>query len=75
MIQLAPRVVVDDTVLAGKPIILGTRIPVSLIVGQLAGGESIDAVMDEYGLTREDVHAALSYAAKVVADEEIREVK
>ncbi len=65
MIQIAPRIVVDAQILAGKPIIQGTRIPVSLVVGQIAGGESIEAVMDEYVLAREDVLAALSYAAKV----------
>lgn len=75
MIQLAQRIVVDDQILAGKPIIQGTRIPVSLVVGQLAGGESIEVIMEEYGIAREDVLAALLYASKVVADEEIREVK
>lgn len=61
MIQIAPHVVVDDQILAGKPIIEGTRIPVSLIVGQIASGESVDTVMDEYGLTREEVLAALDH--------------
>jgi uncharacterized protein (DUF433 family) len=72
--QIAPRIVVDDQILAGRPIIAGTRIPVSLVLGQLAGGESIERVIDEYGITREDVLAALSYAAKLISDEEIRQV-
>lgn len=75
MIEIAPRIVVDDRILAGKPIVKGTRVPISLVVGQLAGGETMERVMEEYGLAREDVLAALSYAAKMVADEEIREVK
>lgn len=69
MIPIAPHVVVDDEILAGKPIIQGTRIPVSLIVGQIASGESIESVADEYGLSREQVLAALGYAATVVADD------
>lgn len=75
MMQIAPRIVVDDKVLSGKPVIQGTRVPVSLLVGQLAVGEPMERVMEEYGVTREDILAALAYAAKVVADEEIRQVK
>ena len=72
MAQIAPRIVVDEQVRLGKPVIEGTRVPVDLVVGQLAAGLSVDAVAEEYGLVREDVPAALAYAAHVVASEEIR---
>ncbi|MCA9758818.1 MAG: DUF433 domain-containing protein [Candidatus Eisenbacteria bacterium] len=68
MIQIAPHVVVDDEILAGKPIVQGTRIPVSLVVGQIASDESMETVMEEYALTREQVLAALAYAATVVEE-------
>jgi len=70
MIQLAPRVTVDQNVCSGKPVIAGTRVPVSLVIGQLAAGETSQTIQFEYGLTAEDVLAALAYAAKVLSDSE-----
>ncbi len=46
--------------------------PVEIIQGSLAGGMEINEVVKEDGLEREDVLAALEYAAKIVAGEEIR---
>ena len=60
-IELAPCIIVDPEIRFGKPVIEGTRVPVELVVGKLGGGMSMDEVMDEYALTREDVLAALSY--------------
>ncbi len=71
MIQIAPRITVDENVRFGKPVIQGTRVPVALIVGQLAGGMTVEQVMDEYRLEKEDVLACLSYAASVLDNEEI----
>jgi uncharacterized protein (DUF433 family) len=68
MTEIAPRIAVDETVRFGKPVIAGTRVPVDLVVGKLAGGMTIEQVNEEYGLTREDVLAALSYAARSVGD-------
>lgn len=73
-IQLAPRIVVDPQVRFGKPVIEGTRVPVELVVAKLAGGMTVDEVVEEYELTPEDVRAALGYAARVLADEEVRGV-
>jgi uncharacterized protein (DUF433 family) len=57
------RVTRDPAVLGGKPVIRGMRIPVSLIVGFIESGDTIDEVLDAYpALTREDVEAALAYA-------------
>ena len=72
MIQLAPRIVVDERVRFGKPVIEGTRVPVAVVLGKLAGGMTTAAVAEEYGLTRADVLAALAYAAQTVAGEEVR---
>lgn len=72
MVQLAPRIVVDDRVRFGKPVIEGTRVPVDVVLGKLAGGMPVEAVAEEYGLTREDVLAALAYAARTIAAEEVR---
>ena len=74
MTQISPRIVVDPQVRFGRPVIEGTRVPVELLVGKLAGGMSIDDLVDEYQVTREDVLAALAYAARAVAEEQVRAV-
>lgn len=55
----------DERVLGGKPVIKGTRVPVQVLVGSLAGGMEIEEVCREYRVTPKDVHAALAYAAEV----------
>ena len=70
--QIAPRIVVDPAVRFGKPVIEGTRVPVDLILGKLAGGMSAAELAAEYGIAVADVQAALAYAASVLAEEELR---
>ncbi len=74
MIRLAERIVVDPTIRSGRPVIEGTRVPVDVLVGHIAAGMTVDAVADEYGISRDDVLAALAYAAQSIASEEIRAV-
>jgi len=73
-IEIAPRIVVDEKVRFGKPVIKGTRVPVELVLGKLAGGMTMEEVMREYELTREDLLAALSYTSRLVAQEQVRAV-
>ena len=72
MKEIAPGIVVDREVRFGKPIIKGTRVPIDLVIGKLAGGMTAEEVMQEYEIKREDVLNALSYAAKLIREEEIR---
>ena len=72
--EIAERITIDDKVRFGKPVIKGTRVPVDLIIGKLAGGMTYEEVMVEYDLTRQDILAALDYAAKHISGEEIRAV-
>ena len=59
-----PRITSDPAVMGGRPCIRGSRVTVGTLVGLLASGFSIDRVLDAYPyLVREDVLAALSYAA------------
>ncbi len=74
MTEIMNRITVDKRVAFGKPVIKGTRVPVELVVGQLAGGMTFEEVEKEYDLTREDILAALNYAAKTLANEEVRVV-
>jgi uncharacterized protein (DUF433 family) len=71
--MLMGRIVVDPKVRHGKPVIKGTRVSVDVILGSLAGGMSVEEVADEYGITRDDVLAAIEYAAKLISMEEIEE--
>jgi uncharacterized protein (DUF433 family) len=66
------RVVIDPGTCHGKPVIRGTRTPVAVVVGSLAGGMSFEEVMAEYDLTIEDVRAALKFAGELVEQEQHR---
>ena len=63
------RIVIDPRIQHGKPVIRGTRVPVARIVGGLAGGMTMGEVVREYGVTQDDVRAALSYAAELVEED------
>lgn len=64
------RIVIDPEVQHGKPVIRGTRVPISRIVGGLAGGMTTEEIMREYDITEEDVRAALAYVAELIDSEE-----
>ena len=66
------RIIADPEIRHGRPVIAGTRVPVELILGALAGGMIIDEVCTEYDIDREDVLAVLEYARESVAGEEVR---
>jgi uncharacterized protein (DUF433 family) len=61
---VSERIVIDPQILAGKPVIRGTRLAVELILELLAAGQSEHEVISNYpGLTRDDILACLSYAS------------
>jgi uncharacterized protein (DUF433 family) len=65
--EIFPGVSMDPAVRFGKPCLTATRVDVATIIGATAAGESIEVVQAEYGLTREQVLAALAYAAHLAA--------
>jgi uncharacterized protein (DUF433 family) len=66
------RIEIDPQVMMGKPVIAGTRITVELILRKLSEGASDEDLIDGYPrLTREDIRAAMRYAAETIAHEEI----
>ncbi|MFY9344147.1 MAG: DUF433 domain-containing protein [Planctomycetota bacterium] len=67
--QPGDRIATDAAVRFGKPVIRGTRVTVDEVVGLLASGLSKDDVAVEFGIAIADVHAALEYAARSVANE------
>jgi uncharacterized protein (DUF433 family) len=70
--EIAPRISVNEKIRFGKPVISGTRVPVDLIIGKLGGGMTYEEIMAEYEITREDILAALDYAAKILSSEETK---
>ena len=57
------RIIRDPKILVGKPTIKGTRIPVSLILNQIAHGYNFDRIIEAYpNLTKEDIVAAIKYS-------------
>ncbi|RLG20276.1 DUF433 domain-containing protein [Candidatus Micrarchaeota archaeon] len=72
MEELLKRVEVNPKVMLGKPVIRGTRLPVELILEKLAYGATEEDILQDYPfLSREDIKAAILYAAKHVALEEV----
>jgi uncharacterized protein (DUF433 family) len=66
------RIVWDPKIMSGKPVIKGTRIPVETILRWLGKGETVETLVDEYpSLTREDIQAAQTFAADLVANERV----
>jgi uncharacterized protein (DUF433 family) len=64
---MTQRIVSDPEVMMGKPVVAGTRITVEMLVEKLAAGRSMEEILDAHPrLSREDVLAALSFAAKAL---------
>ena len=60
-------IVSNPSVMMGKPVIVGTRITVELILQKLAAGETVDELMEAHPrLTREAIQAALAFAAEAL---------
>ena len=63
---------VDPRVFNGKPVVSGTRIPITVVLDQLADGNSIEDVVRKYpGLTREQVVGVLQYCHSVIDHTEL----
>lgn len=69
--EIYPGIAVDPQIMAGTPVIAGTRVPVEVVLGHLAAGDTAAAIEAEYDLSEEQVRAALGYAAQIVASERV----
>lgn len=66
------RIVIDPRILAGKPVIKGSRLAVDFIVEPLAQGWTEAEILKNYpGLTREDILACLAYASELLRAEKV----
>ena len=60
------RISISPLICHGKPVIKGTRVLVSTLLGALAGGDSVQEVLADYpNVTREDIDAALGFASEL----------
>lgn len=64
--NLFERIIIDPKIMAGKPVIKGTRLPVQQILRLLAQGISMEEVMQDYDINKEDIFACLLYATEVL---------
>jgi uncharacterized protein (DUF433 family) len=69
------RIVIDKRIRHGKPVIKGTRVPVDVILGSLAGGMTYEEICKEYKIKKEDILAAIEYAASIISKEEVKPLK
>ena len=69
--QLLARIVSDPRILAGKPVIKGTRLSVDHVLNLLGHSSTVEEILDEYGgLAREDIQACLLFASRTLAQTE-----
>ncbi|MFY9695712.1 MAG: DUF433 domain-containing protein [Xanthobacteraceae bacterium] len=67
-----PRIVLDPDVLAGKPVIRGTRLAVEFIIGLMADGWSESDILKNYpGIIHDDIIACLAYACDTLSLEKV----
>ena len=67
-----PRITLDRAVLAGKPVIRGTRLSVEFIIGLMADGWGEADILANYpGITHEDILACLAYARDTLSSEKV----
>ncbi|MEW5920672.1 MAG: DUF433 domain-containing protein [Bacillota bacterium] len=70
--KLLERITVDPKIMVGKPTIRGLRITVEQILKALAGGVSLQEILDDYPeLESEDIQAVLLYAAERIGEERV----
>lgn len=64
--HLQDRILIDPAINDGKPIIRGTRLPITIVLGSLAGGMTFEEIQREYDITADDIRAALSYVTQLL---------
>ncbi|MBI2671556.1 DUF433 domain-containing protein [Candidatus Woesearchaeota archaeon] len=61
-----PKIVVDEKVRHGKPVLEGTRITVDEVLDMLEAGMTYDEIKKEYGLTKDKILAVIKYVFSLV---------
>jgi uncharacterized protein (DUF433 family) len=67
-----PRIALDPNILAGKPVIRGTRLSVEFVIGLMADGWGEDDILANYpGIVHDDIIACLAYARDALSSEKV----
>ena len=67
--QLLERITCDRSVMAGKPVIRGTRLTVDYVLNLMGHGSTVDEILGEYdGLNADDIRACLLFASKSLSN-------
>lgn len=69
------HIVIDPTICHGKPVIRGTRTPITVILDALAGGDSFEVLEKDYDITADDIRACIAFATKEVEETSYHPVK
>lgn len=70
--ELLQRITIDPAIFGGKPLVRGRRLAVEHVLGMLAAGDTVDAILDAYPwLEPEDIQACLVYAHRLVGHERV----
>jgi uncharacterized protein (DUF433 family) len=62
------RVVIDPKICHGKPVVRGTRTPVTVILDALASGDTFDMIQADYNIHAEDIRACIAFASAEIKD-------
>ena len=63
------RIMIDPKTCHGKPVIRGTRTPVTVVLDALAGGDSFETLMGDYRITVEDIRACIAFASQEISQQ------
>lgn len=69
--MLNNAITINTEIQHGKPVLRGTRIPIAIIIGSLAGGMSYEEVIEEYAVTQDQILTSLAYFAELLNYETI----
>lgn len=68
------RIIINPDIQHGKPVIKGTRVPVTRIIGGLAAGMTREEIKREYEITDKNIKDALNYAGELIEEEEFHPI-
>lgn len=63
------RITIDPSVRHGKPVIKGTRVPVTRVLAEVAAGTSFEEIQRQYDVTEADIRAAVAFANELVTEQ------
>jgi uncharacterized protein (DUF433 family) len=69
------RIDIDPRICHGKPVVRGTRTPVTVILDALAGGDSFEVLQHEHSISARDIRAGVAFASEEVSQVSYRPVK